>query len=267
MSVIEDFKKILEKIRGNSVAEVAGPVAKVASDDSSLAPGTQPPVPELAVSEPMVEVKPVPAGLIRDPLSELRAQSSDKLMLDDYKAVAERLGCSWEAVAAVAHVESGSLGGFDPNTRLPIILYERHLFSRKTGGKFDASHPMLSSPRAGGYAKSQWGQWSRLAEAFQLVPEAALESTSWGRFQILGQNWHRYPEMRSVHGFVRKLARSEKDQLDAFENFIVTNKLADELQRLDWAGFASRYNGPGYRANRYDEKMATAYKQIQRQEL
>ena len=266
MSLLDDFKKILKNIRGAPELEAVGPDVKEASDDGSTAPATPPT--EAEIETPKVPVvPPVPVGIIHDPLNELRAASIDKLSLDDYKDVANRLGCAWEAVAAVAHVESGALGGFDMNTRLPIILYERHLFSRKTGGKFDATYPMLSSPRAGGYAKSQWGQWARMCEAFMLVPEAALESTSWGRFQILGQNWYKYPDMRSVHGFVRKLARSEKDQLDAFENFIVTNKLADELQRLDWAGFASRYNGPGYRANRYDEKMATAYRQIQRQEL
>ena len=267
MTFIDDLKEILKKLRGAPV-EQSGPDVKEGSDGSSFAPVTPPaPFAEVPTSKPVVEQKPIPAGIIRDPLAELRAVSKDKLMRDDYEAVAERLGCSWEAVATVAHVESGALGGFDPNTGLPIILYERHLFSRKTGGKFDEGYPLLSSPRPGGYAKSQWGQWSRLVDAFALAPEAALESASWGRFQILGQNWRNYPDMRSVHGFVRKLARSERDQLDAFENFIVSNKIADELQRLDWAGFARRYNGPGYKANRYDEKMATAYRLIQQQEL
>ena len=31
------------------------------------------------------------------------------------------------------------------------------------------------------------------------------------------------------------------------------------LRRKQWAKFASLYNGPGYRQNRYDEKLATAY--------
>ena len=57
-------------------------------------------------------------------------------------------------------------------------------------------------------------------------------------------------------------ARSEKDQLEAFEGFVRANGLADELQRKDWAGFASRYNGPGYAANQYDVKMAEAYARL-----
>jgi hypothetical protein len=68
--------------------------------------------------------------------------------------------------------------------------------------------------------------------------------------------------MANAHEYVAKLARSEKDQLDAFIGFVRSNGLADELQRLDWAGFASRYNGPGYAANRYDTKMAEAYARL-----
>jgi hypothetical protein len=61
---------------------------------------------------------------------------------------------------------------------------------------------------------------------------------------------------------VAKLARSERDQLEAFEGFVRANGLADELQRKDWTGFASRYNGPGYAANQYDQKMAQAYQRL-----
>ncbi len=68
--------------------------------------------------------------------------------------------------------------------------------------------------------------------------------------------------MANAHDYVSKLARSEKDQLEAFEGFVRANGLADELQRKDWAAFASRYNGPGYAANRYDTKMAEAYARL-----
>jgi hypothetical protein len=34
---------------------------------------------------------------------------------------------------------------------------------------------------------------------------------------------------------------------------------ADALRQRDWAAFARGYNGPGYRANRYDAKLAQAF--------
>lgn len=190
-------------------------------------------------------------------LGSLRVQNTSPLNRADYEAIAGRLGCEWEAAAAVAQVESGPLGGFAPDGR-PVILFERHLFSRKTNSRYDTSHPNISNRTPGGYPRTQAERWDQLTLAYSLDPEAALQSASYGRFQVLGQN---YPNlgMANAHEYVSKLARSEKDQLEAFEGFVRANGLADELQRLDWAGFASRYNGPGYATNQYDTKMAQAY--------
>jgi len=193
-------------------------------------------------------------------LASLRVQNNAPLTRADYEAVAARLGCEWEAVAAVAKVESGPLGGFAADGR-PIILFERHLFSRKTQSRFDESHPTVSSRTPGGYPRSQADRWAQLAEAYALDPEAALQSASYGRFQVLGQNFSNL-SMANAHEYVAKLARSEKDQLEAFEGFIRANNLADELQRKDWTGFASRYNGPAYATNQYDTKMAEAYAEL-----
>lgn len=190
----------------------------------------------------------------------MRKESNAPLARADYQAVATRLNCEWEAVAAVAEVESGPLGGFGTDGR-PIILFERHLFSRKTNSQYDTSHPNVSNRTPGGYPRSQADRWTQLAEAYALDPEAALQSASYGRFQVLGQN---YPnlQMANAHAYVSKIAKSEKDQLEAFEGFVKANSLADELQRKDWVGFASRYNGPGYAANQYDQKMAQAYARL-----
>jgi len=193
-------------------------------------------------------------------LATLRKQSDAPLRRADFEEVAARLGCEWEAVAAVAEVESGPLGGFAQDGR-PIILFERHLFSRKTNSQYDASHPTISNRTPGGYPRTQAERWAQLEAAYALDPEAALQSASYGRFQVLGQNFSNLG-MSNAHEYVSKLSRSEKDQLEAFEGFVQANGLADELQRKDWAGFASRYNGPGYAANQYDTKMAEAYARL-----
>jgi hypothetical protein len=193
-------------------------------------------------------------------LTNLRVADRAQLKRADFEEIAGRLGCEWEAAAAVAEVESGPLGGFASDGR-PVILFERHLFSRKTNSRFDASHPNVSNRTPGGYPRTQAERWDQLTLAYSLDPEAALQSASYGRFQVLGQN---YPNlgMANAHDYVAKLARSEKDQLEAFEGFVRANGLADELQRKDWAGFASRYNGPGYATNQYDTKMADAYARL-----
>lgn len=210
--------------------------------------------------------KPLPQRTPATPFLEtLRAEAWRPLSHDDFRRFAGRLGCRWEALAAVAEVESGRLGAFDPHGR-PIILFERHLFSRKTRGLFDATHPNVSNPNAGGYPPGQEERWAQLRQAFALDPEAALESASWGRFQLLGQNFATLG-FGNARDYVAKLARSEVDQLEAFEAFIRSNGLVPALQRLDWAAFARGYNGPAYARNRYDQRMAEAFARIAGQAL
>jgi N-acetylmuramidase len=195
-----------------------------------------------------------------DYLSSLKRESEASLVRADFEGVASRLGCEWEAVAAVAEVESGPLGGFAPDGR-PIILFERHLFSRKTNSQYDATHPTVSNRTPGGYPRSQADRWAQLAQAYALNAEAALQSASYGRFQVLGQNYSNLG-LPNAAVYVSKLARSERDQLEAFEGFVRANGLAGALQRKDWAAFARSYNGPGYAANQYDQKMAQAYARL-----
>jgi len=193
-------------------------------------------------------------------LSSLRRQNTDPLRRADFEAVAARLGCEWEAAAAVAEVESGRLGAFNPDGT-PVILFERHKFSRKTSRQYDGSHPSISNPNSGGYPRTQAERWAQLELAFSLDPEAALQSASYGRFQVLGENFGNLG-MANAHEYVAKMARSERDQLEVFEGYITANGLADELRDKRWADFARRYNGPGYAENAYDVKMAEAYARI-----
>jgi hypothetical protein len=221
----------------------------------------RPPASPPAAPPPQAPPAPPPAPPTSgDFLASLRRQNNAALTRADFEAVAARLGCEWEAAAAVAEVESGPLGGFAADGR-PVILFERHLFSRKTNSQFDAAHPGVSNRTPGGYPRSQADRWNQVAEAYALDPEAALQSASYGRFQVLGQN---YPNlgMANAHEYVAKLARSERDQLDAFEGFVRANGLADELRDKRWADFARRYNGPAYAENQYDTKMAQAYERL-----
>lgn len=178
---------------------------------------------------------------------------------DDYARAAAALGCEPAALEAVAQVESAGSGFFPDDT--PKTLFEGHVFHRLTGGRFSASNPTLSYPK---WTREWYGRdWKdeqyRLKVARTLDERAALMSASWGRFQIMGFN-HGACGFASVEDFVQAMAESEARQLDAFVAFIESRHLADELRDKRWADFARLYNGPGYAANRYDQKMATAYR-------
>jgi hypothetical protein len=171
-------------------------------------------------------------------------------------AVLSRLGVTASALWAVLQVETTGCG-FLPN-RKPKILFERHVFSRLTGHAFDATHPGISNPVAGGYGPPGDGQYVRLNEAIALNRSAALASASWGLGQVMG--YHAtdlgYPDVETM---VRTMVGGESAQLEAMARFIETAGLASALQTRDWVRFAARYNGPDYQLNKYDTRLSTAF--------
>lgn len=162
------------------------------------------------------------------------------------------------AMRAVVAVEAAG-AGFIAGTDLPKILFEGHVFHRLTAGAFDEARPDLSFPKwTKQHYKGGRGEYDRLLAAIALDADAALQSCSWGLGQVMGFN-HEIVGFDHVDGFVNAMAESEGAQLMAMTRFIEANGLADELRRQDWAGFARGYNGPGYRANAYDTKLAAAF--------
>jgi hypothetical protein len=185
----------------------------------------------------------------------------EKLTEQDYQRAAKALGCEVAAIKAVAEVESTG-SGFLPSGE-PKVLFEAHIFDRLTNGRFRKSHPNLSSAKWDRtlYGPAGQHQHKRLAEAVKLDREAALQSASWGAFQVLGSNWKKAGRP-SLQAFITAQYKSEGEHLKDFVGYIISAGLADELQRLDWAGVARGYNGPSYAENAYDTKMAKAYKRL-----
>lgn len=176
-----------------------------------------------------------------------------KLTKEGIERVAAVIGCNVPTVKAVIAIESAGFG-FLPDGR-PRQLYERHIFSRLTDGKFDVIAPTVSNPKYGGYNEDSY---RKLYIATQLDAEAALQSCSWGIGQVMGFNWRLCGE-RSLHGFMLAMHHNEDVQLTLMANFIRNVGAADELARRDWAGFARIYNGAAYARNKYDVKLKAAY--------
>lgn len=195
--------------------------------------------------------------------------TSRYLKRKDLQQAADRLGVPLASVMAVNQVESRG-EGFASNGR-PVILFERHvMFERlqahgiteRTADNLAAQYPTLVNRKAGGYIGGT-AEHQRLALAQQLLHEAAaLESASWGLFQIMGYHWQRLGYLDARH-FADTMALSEAAQLDAFVSFIETDPaLHKALKGKKWAEFARRYNGPAYARNLYDVKLARAFAQF-----
>lgn len=176
----------------------------------------------------------------------------------DFQRAAAALAVDVPAVKAVAEIESRG-ASFLPDGR-PPILFEAHIFSRLTNRKFDASYPTLSSPawnRA--LYKGGAAEHDRLAAAAKLDRDAALQSCSWGAFQIMGSNW-RACGCVSLQAFINAQYAGASQQLDLLVAFLKSTKLYAPLRQHDWARFAKGYNGPGYAKNRYDTKLEAAWR-------
>jgi hypothetical protein len=179
----------------------------------------------------------------------------NKLIEQDYIEAAQLLNCEVAAIKAVTEVESRGSGFLE--TGEPIILFERHIFSRRTGGKYDKVIPELSNRKAGGYGKIS-EQHDKLRVAVKYDRNAALMSASWGLFQIMGFNYG-LCGFASIQDFINSMYKSEKDHLLAFCNYIRQCKLEQFLIDKDWTSFAKRYNGPAFKQNQYDAKLEAAY--------
>lgn len=189
---------------------------------------------------------------------ELRGTGT-RLTHDDFALEAVRFGVQPPLVVAVVDVEasgSGFISASDPRMK---ILYEAHLFSSRTGHRYDETHPNISS-RA--WNRSLYGaggahQYARLAEAMSLNEDAALQSCSWGLGQVLGQNWQML-DFKSVYDMVETLRQGERQQLDAMLTFCKKSGAMGCLQRLDFDGFTRIYNGPG-QIDLYSGRLRGAY--------
>ncbi|HOZ84909.1 MAG TPA: N-acetylmuramidase family protein [Niabella sp.] len=184
-----------------------------------------------------------------------RSISSKKLVENDFLDAARLLQCEVAAIKSVAEVESSGDGFLASGE--PKILFERHIFSKRTEGLYDNTNPGISNRNPGGYGTVS-SQHKRLLEAVSLNRDAGLMSVSWGKFQIMGFNFT-LAGFNNLQDFVIAMYQGEREHLLAFVNYIINTSLDDELRNRNWKEFARQYNGPEYKKNRYDEKLTAAF--------
>lgn len=182
------------------------------------------------------------------------------------KDLANRLGIEPALLKAVQIVEAAGRDGFLADGR-PQILFEGHIMYKEFHKKFpdrDLDYlckrfSMVFYPK---WDKSKYfgglGEYKRLELAKEIDEECALKATSWGMFQIMGFN-HNLCGCKDVFDFVHKMSESHEKQLELMYYFMNNSGCLKELKEKDWAGFAKKYNGPGYAQNAYDQKLRNAY--------
>jgi hypothetical protein len=215
-----------------------------------VASGIEYSYPCIAYSDGRKSVCKIPSGYSQLALSEA-----------DYQDLSSEFGLEVALIKTVMDVESSGSGFLlnEPAPARPKILFEAQWFYKLTPKPVSKTRPDLSSPtwnRA--LYKGGSAEWSRLLDAMDFDEVQAVKSASFGLGQVMGFN---YPAAgcSSLQQFIQENFAGEYWQARHMLNFIKNNNLLDELQRKDWAGFACGYNGPGYKANQYDIKLAQAY--------
>lgn len=179
---------------------------------------------------------------------------------DDFRIVAEELGCEIAAIKAVVSIEAGNKmqGFWAPG--IPIINFDRTMYNKyrskatsKAGAKGEKVPDGLT-----GYA---YREWSQLINARKVNAMGANMGTFWGMFQIGGFNY-KLCGCQSVDEFVKLMSTSELEQLELFAAFITNAGMLNDLRAKNWAAFARKYNGPSYARRGYHTKMANAYKKF-----
>lgn len=201
----------------------------------------------------------------REP-SEVRKELKKYLNENDIKLAARELSVDEATIKTVIEVESAGKGFV--NNR-PIILFEGHVFwDRLIANGIDINKINKTTNKNILYqswtkAYYSQNQWARLEKAKKIHEVSALESASWGLFQIMGYHW-RALGYRSIEEFVKLMGEREYNHVVAFIRYVRYNRLVSKLQTQDWSGFARAYNGPGYRKNDYDGKLRRAYRKYSR---
>jgi N-acetylmuramoyl-L-alanine amidase len=201
-------------------------------------------------------------------------------------------------VKAVIEVESSGKGHLLNGK--PKILFEGHRFwywlqQKKRNEKYSeaeieeylkglqAKFPGILYPR---WTTKHylWGEreYERLELARTIDSKSAIYSTSWGLFQMLGENLEHNLISRvnknanadsemyaNAEDFEQKQSISEYYHFLDFLAFIKTKKVRgtrlidfiseENRGNYDWDSFAYGYNGSGYKRNSYDLKLREAY--------
>ncbi|MDX5979603.1 N-acetylmuramidase domain-containing protein [Vreelandella alkaliphila] len=196
-------------------------------------------------------------------LSALEGLDVTKLLgQSDIERAAKTLGTGVAEVMAVQEVESNG-SGFLPDGR-PVILFERHWMRRlliQVGINPDpwrAKYPNLVNPNRGGYQGYE-AEHDRLKAAKFIHSGSAIQSCSWGLFQIMGFHYERLG-FDSPEAMEAAANESEGAQLDMFVAFIQGDtELHQALIARDWDAFAEIYNGSAYAEHNYHGRMADAF--------
>lgn len=176
-----------------------------------------------------------------------------------------------DPAALLSVVECETNGSpFENDGRTPTLLYERHVAYREAT---KVGKDCLAAFVKAGLAIPKWNKATQykdqgtsanrlalIAKARAVDEEVANASASWGLGQTLGNQYEELGFDSATHLVNYITEGGLEAQVKVLIAEIKAKNLIKALNGKDWVTFARRYNGPGYKANAYDTRMAAACK-------
>ena len=170
---------------------------------------------------------------------------------NDYATTAKDLGVEKEVLMAIASQESKHTSF--KAVKQATILFERHkmywLLIKKgyTKASVDAlskKYPSIVNKSDGGY--NDMTSYEKLKIAKSIDYSCAVQSCSWGKFQVMGLN---YANLYSSPMELEKaMNMCELQQFKYFVSYLKnTSGMVDALKNKNWERIATLYNGPKWK--------------------
>ncbi len=181
----------------------------------------------------------------------------------DYGAMAKKIDVDKNVLKAIGSVESKGAGFYkngDPKVRFEGNWFKKYLEQKN----IDITKEKYTGLVYEYVDREKYQHGPKIYEkALSLDKEAAMKSTSFGEFQIMGFNY-KLAGFDSVEDFA-KAQESTAGQVESFLNFVLNrNGMLEAIKEKDFKKIALLYNGEDYAAGNYDVKIQNAYNKLKR---
>jgi hypothetical protein len=188
------------------------------------------------------------------PAKELECDGCGRPMptpAESEELVAKKAGIPVDVLRAFKKTESGG--------RADAIRFEPHLFIKRRPD-LTGSIPFTKGLKSFSVVRSETNK-AAFDHAFSLDQDAAVRSTSWGLYQVLGGyllKAYGSPETAVTKFYKNPELASDLTVAAWFNDSSSAVKAANEL---DWRTLARRYNGPG-NVDNYSAKLKKNYESV-----
>lgn len=192
---------------------------------------------------------------------------------EDYEAAARSMGVEVAVLKAIGKKESKGNSFYRQGQA--VILFERHKMYANLRDKgytktqlmnLKEKYPRIVNPIYGGYG-TYTEQYEKLETAKKIDYDAAIQSSSWGKFQVLGCYYSN--SYSSTKELEEAMNMCEKQQFNYFIAYLKgSTYLINAIKNKDWERIAQFYNGANWKVQNptYASDIRTFYHEFKNKE-